>query len=118
MDDEIKPRKYRRLSVAALVMGIISLGSIVLYNFLWMPISIFLRKFMETSNIPAIILPFIAAALCLSIAAVVCGSIDLNRIKRGLKNKGRDFDIAGIVMGGVVVLFALIFMLGEVIAPH
>ena len=35
-----------------------------------------------------------------SIAAIVCGSIDLVRTKSGLSNKkGRKLDIAGIVLG-------------------
>jgi tellurite resistance protein TehA-like permease len=119
MDNDIKSEKYRKLSVAALVMGIIGLGSIVLYNILWMPISIFLSKFMEENITPATIIPFIALVLGLSIAAVICGSIDLSRIKKGLyNNKGKGFDIAGIVLGGIVVLIAIIFMLGELIFPH
>ena len=119
MDNEIKPEKYRKLSVCALVMGIFGLGSIVLYNFLWMPISIFLNKFMKSNITPTIILAFIAVVLVSSITAIVCGSIDLKGIKKGLySNKGKDFDIAGIVSGGIVVLIAIIFMLGELIFPH
>lgn len=119
MNKEIESEKYRKLSVASLVTGILGLSPMVLYNFLWMPISNFLRSFVESNIIPNIILPFITAALGLSIAAIVCGSIDLNKIKKGLySNKGKDFDMAGIVMGGVVILFAIIFMLGEIIFPH
>jgi hypothetical protein len=119
MNNEIKPEKYRKLSVSALVMGIIGLGSIALYNFLWMPISIVLNKFMKSNMTPAIIITFIAVVLGLSIAAIVCGSIDLKGIKKRLySNKGKGFDIAGIVTGGIVVLIAIIFMLGELIFPH
>jgi biotin transporter BioY len=82
MNSTVKSEKYRKLSTAALVTGILGLSPILLYNFLWMPISIFLSKFVESNIIPYIILPFIVAALGLSIAAVVCGSIDLNRIKK------------------------------------
>jgi len=119
MNNEIKTEKYRKLSVSALVMGIIGLGSIVLYNFLWMPISIFLNKFMESNMISAVIVPFVVVMLCLSIAAVVCGSIDLRGIKKGLyTNKGKGYDTAGIVAGGIVILFVIIFLLGELIFPH
>ncbi len=119
MDKEIESEKYRKLSVASLVTGILGLSPMVLYNFLWMPISNFLRSTVDVSIIPNIILPFVSAAMGLSIAAVVCGSIDLNKIKKGLySNKGKSFDIAGIVMGGVVILFAIIFMLGEIIFTH
>ena len=83
MNNDVKSEKYRKLSVAALVTGILGLSPIVLYNFLWMPISIFLSKYLEPNFMPSIILLFIATALGLSISAVVCGSIDLNRIKKG-----------------------------------
>lgn len=59
------------------------------------------------------------AALGLSIAAVVCGSIDLKRIKAGrYSNKGRGFDIAGIVLGGIPILIFLVFVPLELIVPH
>lgn len=119
MGNEIKLQKYRKLSVASLVTGILGISIIVLYNFLWMPISNFLRNTVDVSFIPIIILPFIAIAICLAIVAVVCGSIDLHRIKRKFyERKGKGFDIAGIVMGGTVVLVAIVFMLGELIFPH
>ena len=120
MDNEIKPEKYRKLSVAALVTGILGLSLLALYNFAWMPLGFLLSKLVETTNIMQIfIIPFIAIVLCLSIAAVVCGSIDLSRIKKGLyNNKGKGFDIAGIIMGGIVLLFAIVFILGEIIVPH
>ena len=74
---------------------------------------------MEENITPAIIISFIALVLGLSIVAVICGGIDLSRIKKGLyNNKGKGFNIAGIVLGGIVVLIAIIFMLGELIFPH
>ena len=119
MNNGIEIKKYRKLSVFALVMGIIGLSIIALYNFLWMPISIVLNKFMESNITPAIIITFIAVVLGLSISAIVCGSIDLKGIKkRLLSNKGKGYDIAGIATGGIVVLIAIIFMLGELIFPH
>jgi hypothetical protein len=54
MDHEIKPEKYRELSIAALVTGILGLSPIALYNFLWMPISIFLSKYLEPNVMPNI----------------------------------------------------------------
>ena len=46
----------------------------------------------------------------LPIAAVVYGSIDLIRIKKGLyRNKGKGLDITGIVLGSVLILLALFF---------
>ena len=43
--------------------------------------------------------------LCLPIAAVVCGGIDLKRIRLGKSSKsGMGFDITGIVLGSVFIL--------------
>ena len=48
--------------------------------------------------------------LGLAIAAIVCGSIDLHRIKRGqYSSKGKGFDITGIVLGSVFIL-AVIYL--------
>jgi hypothetical protein len=46
----------------------------------------------------------------LPVAAIVCGSIDLNRIKLGrYSNKGRGLDITGIVLGSVFIIIELLF---------
>lgn len=120
MDDEIKLQKYRKLSLAALVTGIVSVSLAFLYNFLWMVIANFLQKHVvDVGMMPCIILPFIGIVLGLAVAAVVCGSIDLKRIKAGIySKKGKGFDIAGIVLGSIFILFALTFALGEIIVPH
>lgn len=120
MEDEIKLKKYRKLSLASLVTGIVSLSLAVLYNFLWMIIANSLQKYIvDAGMIPNIILPFIVIVLGLAIIAVVCGSIDLKKIKAGIySNKGKGFDIAGIILGSIFILLALTFALGEIIVPH
>ena len=91
MNNKIKSEKYRKLSVAALVTGILACG------------------LTGTSNIPLPVLPLLSlVSPLLSIAAVVCGSIDLIAIAVGrYSNKGRGFDIAGIVMGVIYILYFL-----------
>lgn len=119
MNKEIEPDKYGKLSITSLVTGILAVSPALLYCFLWMPITNFLRNATDVSVIPYIILPLISIDIGLAIAAVVCGSIDLRKIKVGLHNKkDKGFDIIGIIMGGVVILFAIIFALGEIIIPH
>ena len=55
----------------------------------------------------------------LPISAIVCGSIDLKRIRKGIySRKGKGFDIAGIVLGGVFILLVAWFLLGEILVPH
>jgi hypothetical protein len=119
MDNDIKLQKYRKLSVAALVTGILAISLGVIYNFLWMIIGNFLQKFVDAGMMPYIILPVLGIVLGLAIAAVVCGSIDLKRIKAGIySRKGKNYDITGIVLGGFFILIVIWFMLGELIVPH
>ena len=119
MDNDIKSEKYRKLSVAALITGILAISLGVIYNFLWMIIGNFLQKFVDAGIMPYIILPVLGIVLGLAIAAVVCGSIDLKRIRNGLfSRKGKGFDITGIVLGGLFILIVIWFMLGEILMPH
>ena len=57
MDNEIKPEKYRKLSVAALVTGILSLSLALLHNFFLMLFAIFIRRFVYANFIPNAIEP-------------------------------------------------------------
>lgn len=120
MDNEIKPERYRKLSVAALVTGILVVCIGGLYNFLWMLFANFLQTYVvDVGMMPYIILPVLGIVLGLAIAAVVCGSIDLKRIKAGIySRKGKGFDITGIVLGGLFILIVIWFMLGEILVPH
>ena len=54
--------------------------------------------------------------LGLAIAAIVCGSIDLHRIKRGqYSSKGKGFDIAGIILGSVFILAVIYLVMIDLI---
>ena len=54
------------------------------------------------------IVPF-GAGVALGIAGIVCGAIDLNRIKEGKSSeKGRGFDIAGIILGAVGIVVSIV----------
>ena len=87
-----KPEKYRKLSIAALITGITALCLLIFFNLLWI-------------------------RLALSIAAIICGSIDLRMIKREIcTKKGKGFDITGIATGGIVILIALIFIVEDIIS--
>ena len=120
MIDSINTEKYRKLSVTALVSGLLVIFIGGGYNFLWMFIAQFLQKYIIDAGImPFIVLPVLGAVFGLAIAAVVCGSIDLKRIKKGIySRKGKGFDITGIVLGGLLILFAAWFLLGELLIPH
>ena len=120
MSNKVKQEKYRKLSITALITGILTysylyfipkfLGSFVLY----------LRNFIQQESIIAsIVSSSVFVLLGLPIAAIVCGSIDLKRIKAGrYDNKGNILDIAGIILGSIFILMVLVFLLGEILVPH
>ncbi len=118
MNNTVKSEKYRKLSITALVTGILAVSLVGFLSFGWFSII----DVLQISNVPLSVIVALSPmliALGLSITAVVCGSIDLKRIKAGLYGKkGKGFDIAGIVLGGVIILFALVIVLGEILIPH
>ena len=128
MDDEIKPEKYRKLSVAALVTGILAYCyALLLFTSVLSTIGNFIKNSFSSGltifGQPIYeILPLTAGFVScfgLPIAAVVCGSIDLKRIKAGIySRKGKGFDIVGIALGGFFILIAIWFMLGEILMPY
>ena len=98
MNNKTKSEKFRKLSITALVTSILA--------YLILAFSLVLSTFLSPDILSSLIWDIViilnlGAALGLSITAVVCGSIDLKRIKAGrYSNKGRGFDITGIVGGG------------------
>jgi membrane protease YdiL (CAAX protease family) len=104
MNNKVNPEKFRKLPIAALVTGILAFGNaclvfwvnVILINWWSIPLTILLSFW--TFSLP--------------IVAIVCGSIDLKRIKAGIcSNKGRGFDIAGIVLGLVFIIIVPVFIL-------
>ncbi len=112
MNKQVNPEKYRNLSVASLATGLLADVIVGLYLFFLLFFTDLLRNTVGDIA-PACII------FGLSIAAVVCGSIDLERIKTyHYSNKGKGFDIAGIILGVIFTLFTLVFMLGEIIVSY
>jgi len=108
MNNKVKSEKYRNLSIAALVTGILG------YSIILIP-TLFSTIF---PNIEMGILIWITIGvifgICLPTAAIVCGSIDLKRIKAGrYSNKGKGLDITGIALGSVFILVALFFYISD-----
>jgi len=102
MNDKIKSEKFRKLSITALVAGI--LGYSILLS------GIIIDRIPDNPSTRLIlIITGVILAICLPAAAIVCGSIDLKRIKEGhYSNKGKGSDITRIVLGSVLILVALI----------
>ena len=100
MGNKNNQEKYSKLSIASLITGILTY------------ICVFpMYLILEWGAFGKITGPIIYLFLLgLPIAAIVCGSIDLHRIKRGqYSSKGKGFDITGIVLGSVFIL-AVIYL--------
>ena len=120
MNQEVKKERFRKLSIISLVAGILTYSYIYLIPGFLVSFVLYLRNFIyQESIIAAIVSPSVFILTGLPISAVVCGSADLKRIKSGLySNKGKGFDVAGIILGSIYLLIVLLFLLGEVIFPH
>jgi hypothetical protein len=109
MNNKVKPEKYRKLSIAALVTGTLMF---FIYFILYLRM-IFFQSARAMTPVESASVPVSLGGL--AIAAIICGSIDLKRIKVGrYSNKGKSFDITGIVLGSVFILFVLVFLIGEI----
>jgi hypothetical protein len=109
MSKEAKEGNYRRLSIASLVTGILTYTTgfiISTYPTSYLTISQ-ISGYTGTLSAEFIVFSFISVVigLGLPIAAIICGSIDLNKIQAGIySNKGRGFDITGIVLGSTYLM--------------
>ena len=117
MNNKAKSDKYRKLPITSLITGILSL-TIFSFPELQMWISCYLVT--DTQRLIFNFSVGIILGIILPIIAIVCGSIDLKRIKKGLhKSKVfKGFDITGIVLGSIIFLLVTTFMLGEILVPH
>ena len=110
MNDKAKFEKYRGLSIAALVTGLLSVVSISLI-FRWS--SSFHVINLETLLTKLIIVFILSIGLPLT--SIICGSIDLSRIKAGrYSNKGKGLSIAGIVLGSFFLIPGLLLFIEEI----
>lgn len=111
MNKNFEPEKFRKLSISALTAGI--LGYCLILIGIWFSINSY-----PGIDLGRLILNFAITGIfgfCLPVTAIVCGSIDLSRIKTGrYSNKGRGLDITGIVLGSIIFLV----MLFEIMVPH
>ena len=120
MNNEIKSERFRKLSITALVLGILTYSYIYLIPQFISFMVFTLRDYIQNEiTIASIVGTLVFILMGLPIAAIVCGSIDLKKVRTGLSSaKGRGFDISGIVLGSIFLLAVLIYLLGEIIVPH
>jgi adenylyltransferase/sulfurtransferase len=112
MNKKVKKGKFRGLSIASLITGLLTiiLAPIILF--------VSLSTFDITRSFDFIVIIFSIVSLALPMVSVVCGGIDLKRIKAvRYSSKGRGFDIAGIVMGGIFILIFLVLPISWAATP-
>jgi len=111
LNDKAKFEKYRGLSITALATGILSVVSILLI-FRWS--SSFQVINLETLLTKLIIVLILGVGLPLT--AIICGCIDLKRIKAGCyNNKGKGLSITGIVLGSFFLIPGLLLFYEEIL---
>ena len=106
----LKRKKQEHLSIAAKVTGLSGLLlTIILLTVVLVVVFTVLNKNWNIYNTPEFVIS--TSSIILSICGVVCGASDLKRIKTGKSSeKGRVFDIVGIVSGsiGLAIRFIVI----------
>jgi len=110
MNNEAKKEKTGALSIAAKVTGLsgLLLTIILLTIVLIVGFSV-LAKNWDIYNTPEFVVS--TSSIILSISGIACGAIDLKRIKIGKSSeKGRVFDIVGIVSGSIGLTIRFIAM--------
>ena len=117
MNNKTKSEKFRGLSITSLVTGILAFtaslalvwpGSYSIIDFIFLSenVNMALREYTLFFQISQ------GFVIGLLVTAIVCGSIDLRRIKAGrYSRKGRGFDIAGIVLGVISPIFPILVFL-------
>jgi hypothetical protein len=113
MDNKADIERYRKLSIASLITGILPYICVLLMWLIFEILSI-------GAYVDGIIITILFVAVSgLPIVAIVCGSIDFKRIKRGQYSiKGKGFDITGIVLGSVFILAFIWFALADLPIFH
>jgi hypothetical protein len=112
MNSNATPEKYRGLSVAAFVTGLLGVISIALI-FRW-------SDSFHVINLETLLIKIIIAFILgigFPLAAIIYGSIDLKRIKAGrYSKKGKGLSITAIVLGTIFLIPGLVlFYIEEIL---
>jgi hypothetical protein len=117
VDNEINPQDYKKLPITSLITGILSL------TIFSAPQLIMWSSSYLITDTERLIFNFslgIIFGIILPVVAIVCGSIDLARIRKGIYRSRlfKAFDITGIVLGSIIFLIVSIFNLGPIIVRY
>jgi hypothetical protein len=114
MNNLINSKKYQNFPITSFITGIVSL-TVFSLKALKMLFSSYLNTDITSKIFSTIIVSVLGLAL--PVVAIVCGSIDLLRIKKRLHSIAhfKAFDITGIILGSIVFLIVVIFNFGPMI---
>jgi hypothetical protein len=110
MNNGAKKEKTGALSIAAKAAGLSGLLlTIILLSVVLVVAFTVLNKNWNIYNTPEFVIS--TSSIILSLSGVVCGAGDLKRIKAGRSSeKGRIFDIVGIVSGSIGLFIRFVVM--------
>jgi len=117
MNNKINLKEFRKLPITSLITAMLSC------TIFSVPQSIMWSSKNLITDTERLIFNFsigIIIGITLPVFAIVFGSIDLTRIRKGIHHIRlfKSFDITGIVIGSIIFLIVAMFMLGEIIVPH
>jgi hypothetical protein len=117
MNNTIDSREYKNLPITSFITGVLSL-SVFSLQALQMLFSNYLATDTAFKLFSAITVTVLG--IILPIIAIVCGSIDLARIRKDFHSSRlfKAFDITGIVLGSIIFLIVSIFNFGPIIMHH
>jgi len=106
MNNKANPARYSRLSIVSLITGALTYP-IGFYLFCWSMGDRYGEQLKIFRILTNIFIPLYL--ICLPITAIVCGSIDLIRIRTGRSsNNSKILDIVGIVLGSILITIIII----------
>jgi hypothetical protein len=114
MNNKINSKECRKLPITSFITGILSL-TVFSLQALQMLFSNYLTTDTAFKIFSTIIVTILG--IILPMVAIVCGSIDLAKIRKGFHTNKlfKAFDITGIVLGSIIFLIVSVFNLGPII---
>ncbi len=114
MENDAKPYYYVKLPIISFTSGLLSLSIFTFTKIIKWTSTL---PFSDNLNLNIGLSITGIIGICLPATAIVCASIDLKRIKKGLhKNKVfKGMDITGIVLGSIILFIVVLFIAGDVL---